>query len=126
MIPASRLPRVLDLRQPEAWEAILLVNGRPVPDSLWTSGAPVLDPEESKGSRAAETLPQDGRLYAADQLALYLGVSRRKVFSDLSRGAIPCVRLPGGAPRFDLAEIREWLRLGCPTAAEFAERKSES
>ena len=65
-----------------------------------------------------------GTLWTAQELADYLRVSRRKVFSDLSRGAIPCIRLGNHAPRFRPADIDLWLSWGCPSAQEFRERKT--
>ncbi len=62
-------------------------------------------------------------LWTAQELATFLRVSRRKVFSDLSRGAIPCVRLANHAPRFIPADILRWLKWGCPDAEEFSARK---
>lgn len=65
-------------------------------------------------------------LWTAQELAVFLRVSRRKVFSDLSRGAIPCVRLGNHAPRFIPSDILRWLEWGCPSAKEFTERKRKA
>lgn len=70
------------------------------------------------------TLPREpSTLWTAQELATFLRVSRRKVFSDLSRGAIPCLRLSNHAPRFSSCDIHLWLELGCPSAEEFHDRK---
>jgi hypothetical protein len=63
------------------------------------------------------------RLWTVSDLAVFLRVSKRKVFADLSRGAIPSLRLPNGHPRFLPDDILLWLQMGCPSADEFFERK---
>jgi hypothetical protein len=63
-------------------------------------------------------------LWLVKDLARYLGRSPRWISYALCRadtepGSIPHLRLPGGAPRFDPAEIEKWVREGCPPAATF-------
>ena len=65
-------------------------------------------------------------LWTVAEVAEFLRVSRRKVFSDLSRGAIPCLRLPNRHPRFRPGDIQLWLELGCPPADEFLEKKRQN
>ena len=71
-----------------------------------------------------ETMPRPDGLWTAKELAAFLKVSRRKVFSDLSRGVIPCIRLPNHDPRFRPADIDLWLDWGCPKPEEFTRRKA--
>ena len=70
------------------------------------------------------TLPEAPTLWTAQELADFLRLSRRKIFSDLSRAAIPCLRLSNHAPRFSPQDIRLWLEWGCPSAQAFRERKA--
>ena len=45
-----------------------------------------------------------------DDVANYLGVSRRTVKYWVASGAIPSVELPGRIRRFDRAAIDQWVR----------------
>ena len=63
-------------------------------------------------------------LWTLKDLARYLARSERWVSNALRRqeaelGSIPHRRLPGGAPRFEPEEIREWVKQGCPPIAQF-------
>lgn len=63
-------------------------------------------------------------LWRIREVAKYLSRSERWVSEALRRplsqlGSIPVLRLPGGAPRFDPDEIREWVKAGCPSVEAF-------
>lgn len=45
-----------------------------------------------------------------DEVANYLGVSRRTIYIWLAEGTIPSVELPGRIRRFDRAAIDQWVR----------------
>ena len=63
-------------------------------------------------------------LWTIKDVARYLARSERWVAralrrSDADPGSLPHYRLPGGAPRFDPAEVEEWFHAGCPPVATF-------
>ena len=47
---------------------------------------------------------------SCDEVANYLGVSRRTVLYWVQSGAIPSIELPGRVRRFDRVAIDEWVR----------------
>ncbi len=64
----------------------------------------------------------DEVLWGPEEFGLFIGRSRRWVYSRLGRppemkGSLPHIRLPGGAPRFIPAVARAWVGQGCPPAA---------
>lgn len=66
-------------------------------------------------------------LWAVSDLARYLKRSQRWVWSQLDvpgkrTGRIPHLRI-GKAPRFIPEEIFRWVRLGCPSVADFDSRR---
>lgn len=67
---------------------------------------------EAKGAEAVPAL-------AASELAERLGVSLRHVRRMQSAGKLPKPVRLGRSVRWDLATIREWLRLGAPPGREF-------
>ena len=67
-------------------------------------------------------------LWRITDLSRYLGRSTRWISYALARaedqlGSIPCYRLPGGAPRFDPAEIEAWVKAGCLSVADFRQSR---
>ena len=69
-------------------------------------------------------------LWSVREVARYLKRSQRWVWSQLDipgkrAGRIPHLRI-GKAPRFIPEEICRWVRLGCPSVAEFGSRRPGS
>ena len=54
----------------------------------------------------------DDSLWTAAQVAGYLQLSLSWVRHRTADGAVPCIRLPGGAVRYSPAEIRRWASEG--------------
>lgn len=78
--------------------------------------------------RPSVARPKVSPLWTVKEVAAYLQRSERWVYTALKRdpkhkGSLPNFRLPGGGPRFDPKEVREWLADGCPPAAEFRRRQ---
>lgn len=102
---------------PEDGQAVLMGGGR------HRRGKKDQDPHKDKPSGS----PQDStpRLWTVRDVARYLARSDRWVWSglrhpDTEKGSIPHQRLPpGGTPRFDPEEIKEWVRAGCSPVATF-------
>jgi predicted DNA-binding transcriptional regulator AlpA len=64
---------------------------------------------DAVATRATEPLCVD-----ADELAVMLNVSARQVHRLNDKGDLPAPVELGGCTRWVLAEIRAWLRAGCP------------
>ena len=58
----------------------------------------------------ASTSCQPSPYLSCNEVADYLGVSRRTVYNWLVSGEIPTVELPGRIRRFDREAIDEWVR----------------
>ena len=58
----------------------------------------------------ASTSCQPSPYLSCDDVASYLGVSRRTVLYWVSAGEIPTLELPGRVRRFDRVAIDEWVR----------------
>ncbi len=69
--------------------------------------------KRSHDSKEHESLPDEMRLIAADELARLLDVSTRTVWRLLSAGQlVQPIRL-GGSVRWRLDEVRQWINNGC-------------
>ena len=71
------------------------------------------------------TKPDHESLWDVRKCAAYLGKSPRWLWSALKNrpeepGSVPHVRI-GATPRFIPADIQNWVRMGCPPAAMFAD-----
>ena len=58
-------------------------------------------------------------LFTADELAGVLNVSRSTVYRYEEEGKLPAPVRLGGAVRWRAAEIRDWIRAGCPPRAHW-------
>ena len=52
---------------------------------------------------------QSERLWTAEQVAHYLGVSKSWVYRAATDGTLPALRL-GGVVRFDAVDVRDWTK----------------
>ena len=80
---------------------------------------------EADADRLAELLLRfcPDRLIEAPELADLLAVSPATLDRLLATGAVPAPVRLGGSRRWVLSDLRNWLRAGCPSAAEWATRR---
>ncbi len=66
------------------------------------------------------SLPTDQVLVGPGDVAQMLGVSRKAIYSFISRGAIPEPFKLGSLTRWQRREIEAWIKADCPSATRWA------
>lgn len=62
----------------------------------------------------SENVIDELRMIDAGELAQILSLSKRSIWRMLSRGQLIKPKKLGGAVRWNLGEVRQWIAEGCP------------